>query len=326
MARKYYLLYILIALVAIFNSCKKDQLHFHSVQQLDSKTTSDRLSRIFFVNNSLGFVVGGQRFYTCNITTTTDGGYTWNKTTFNTVNKCLYGISISPSGTLYSVGFDGKIMSSRDLGKTWNYYQSWYLPYSDIAFFTPNSGVIVSGISFNEGYRILIDSTGNTIKRDSLSYQLNRIKAANDKVGYICGFGVLQKTVDAGQTWNFLNIDANDNFTSIDLHSEYDVWVCGYGGGVYHTSDGGTSWDIVRNNNDLVLPRYYLLDVLFQNDNIHGWAVGEKGVVIYTDDGGHHWSEYERFTDKALRSIVMCSNGDLIVAGDNGALYRLKLN
>lgn len=317
--------FILFVSFVLFNSCKKDVLHPRSVQQLDSKTTTDRLSRIFFINNNVGFVVGGQRFYACNITTTTDGGYTWNKMTLNGVNKCLYGISMSPSGTLYSVGFDGKIVSSNDMGKTWNYSQSWYLPFSDIAFFTPGSGTIVGGISFNEGYRLIIDDKGNTIKKDSLGYQLNRVVAVNDKVGYICGFGVLQKTTDAGQTWNFLNIEANDNFTGINIHDENDIWVCGYGGGVYHTIDGGASWFTVRNNNDITLPRYYLLDILFQKDNIHGWAVGENGLLLYTDDAGHHWEEYERFTDNALRSLAMCANGDLIVAGDNGALYRLQL-
>ena len=58
-------------------------------------------------------------------------------------------------------------------------------------------------------------------------------------------------------------------------------------------------------------------------DKLNGWAAGEQGKIIYTDDAGKHWSEYDYFTDNAIRSLVLCPNGDLLAAGDNGTLFRI---
>jgi photosystem II stability/assembly factor-like uncharacterized protein len=320
--------YLLLTLLIILSlgACKKDLLQLHGIQQLNSYTNTDKLNRIFFIDSATGFIVGGQRFYTCTILKTTDGGYTWNKFSFPDAGKCLYGICQSPSGTLYTVGFDGKILSSGNKGANWAYFQSQYLPYLDIGFFNSRQGIILSGVSFNEGFRILVDSVGNFIRKDSLAIQYNRIKVINNTTAYICGYGAMQKTTDAGQTWQYLTVGGNDNFVNMDIHSENDIWLCGNGGGVFHTTDGGNSWATLRNGNDIGKPRYQLLDIVFKTDNINGWAVGENGLLIHTDDGGHHWEEYQHFTDNALRSIFICTNGDLIVSGDNGALYRLQPN
>jgi hypothetical protein len=33
--------------------------------------------------------------------------------------------------------------------------------------------------------------------------------------------------------------------------------------------------------------------------------------------------EYERFTSKTLRSIAMCYDGNLLMAGDDGVIFRI---
>ena len=98
--------------------------------------------------------------------------------------------------------------------------------------------------------------------------------------------------------------------------------MCGSNGGIYHTYNGGNSWERFRNGNDISLPRYHLQSIIFK-DNLNGWAVGESGKMIHTDDGGRHWEEYDQFTTSNLFSVAICPNGDLLVAGDGGALYRI---
>ena len=71
-----------------------------------------------------------------------------------------------------------------------------------------------------------------------------------------------------------------------------------------------------------MLKRYFLQDILFVNDQ-EGYAVGEGGLVIYTPDGGNHWEEFDRFTSATLLAITACPNGDLLVCGDGGVVYRL---
>jgi len=318
---KVLVLFLFVYLLA--TGCKKDLLHFSKVQKIDSHTTQDRLTRSIFVNDTLGYVVGGQRFLNCVILTTKDGGYTYSLSTFPDAGKCLYGITVSPSGTVYAIGFDGKLLSSLN-GSNWIYKQIYYLPFNDIAFPDAQHGIGIGGVSFESGFRFYIDSVGNTLKYDSLAYQLNRIKMADGHTGYISGYGVMQKTSTGGQTWDILNV-SGDNFTGLDVHSPSDIWICGYAGSVYHSTDAGKSWKQLRDGNNINVPDFHLYDIYFQNDDINGWAVGENGIVLHTDDGGHHWMEYDNFTHDALRSITPCPNGDLMVAGDNGALYRLVI-
>ncbi len=139
--------------------------------------------------------------------------------------------------------------------------------------------------------------------------------------GYVIGYGTVMKTTDRGNTWNFQNVQG-DNFEAMDIHGE-EIWMCGYNGSIYHTADGGNNWTRLRNGNDVTLPRYYLMDIVFK-DGQNGWAVCDNGKMIHTDDGGQHWEEYDQFTTSSLRSIALCPNGDLIAAGDNGNIFRVS--
>jgi photosystem II stability/assembly factor-like uncharacterized protein len=301
-------------------ACKKDLLHVRNVQKLNSYADNDRLNQILFVNDSVGFVVGGQRFNEAVILRTKDGGTTWEKKILPAAGKGLYGITQSPSGVLYVCGFDGKILRSYDMGDTWAFTQIDYFAFTGIAFADAVHAITVGGVSFNSGIREYIDSSGHNMHRDSLAYQLNKITMVSATEGYICGYGAMLKTVDGGKTWNFQNVK-DDNFNAMDIHGD-EIWMCGYNGGVYHTYDGGNHWTELRNGNNINLPRYRLLDIAFKDER-NGWAAGESGKMIYTDDGGQHWEEYDQFTTEALRSISIRPDGSLLVAGDNGALYKI---
>ncbi|MDR3678692.1 MAG: YCF48-related protein [Flavipsychrobacter sp.] len=312
----------ILLILFLFAACKKDLLHYKSVQQLDAHTTTDRFDRILFVNNNVGFIVGGQRFANASILKTTDGGYTWNYTTYPNAGKEIFGIVASPNGTLYCIGFDGKLLYSADTGNTWQFKQMMYLPYTDMAVIDSNHIFLTGGSSFNSGFTSIMDTRNLTQTYDSLAYQLNRTKFSNSSTGFTCGYGAALKSIDAGHSWNFLQV-GGDDFTGIDVHGS-EMWVCGYNGGIYHSTDAGCSWEKLRNGNDLTLIRYNLQDIVFK-DSQNGWAVGENGVVIHSIDGGHNWSQYDQFTSNGLKCVSICANGDLLVAGYNGALYRLNV-
>jgi photosystem II stability/assembly factor-like uncharacterized protein len=317
------IVFVIIIFIFIFSiSCKKDLLYFQNVLQLNSHTNADRLDRILFVNDTLGFVAGGQRFYNSVILTTRDGGYNWTKDTFPQAGKEIFGIVQSPSGGIYACGFDGKLLYSNDMGDTWNFSQMQYLAEQDLAFTDSTHAIVVGGQSFYSGYMSYVHNNGGFIKWDSLGYQINRIKMLNNGTGYLCGYGVISKTTNNAQTWNILNVQGDD-FTGMDIHNNgQELWVCGYQGRVFHSADGGNSWQRLRNGNDITIAHYQLLDIFFK-DSENGWAVGENGLVLYSNDGGNNWMQYNHFTDNGLRSLSLQPNGDLIVCGDNGALYRI---
>jgi photosystem II stability/assembly factor-like uncharacterized protein len=302
----------------LFGACRKDLLHWQLAQKLDTHT-ANRLNKILFVNDTLGFAVGGERFNIAEILTTRDGGNTWSSQTFPQAGKAMYGITQAPSGIIYSVGFDGKMLYTAD-GSNWSFRQLRYEPCKGIALPTADKAIVITGVSFGIGSRQHIDNAGNLLQYDSLDFEQNDICMTDAQTGYIAAYGVVQKTTDGGNSWRFMDI-RNDNFTAIDCHDAQRAWLCGAQGSVYQTTDGA-NWQRLRNGNDLTLPRYHLNDILF-TDDLHGYAVGENGLVIYSDDGGHHWMEFDRFTDATLRCIVKGPDGNLFVCGDNGTLYRI---
>ena len=157
---------LLLAAIFLLNGCKKDLLHLQSVQKITSYTDSDRLNKIFFVDQQLGFIVGGERFADAVILTTHDGGYTWQKSSFPVAGKGLYDITQSPSGAIYTCGFDGKLLRSYDQGQTWSFSQLEYFPYSGIAFAGPTRAIVVGGVSFSSGMIQYVDSAGKVTGRD----------------------------------------------------------------------------------------------------------------------------------------------------------------
>jgi photosystem II stability/assembly factor-like uncharacterized protein len=307
----------------LFIACRKEKLHWQKVERIESHTT-DRLNNILFIDNNIGFVVGGQRFYTTTILTTNDGGGTWQLKNYADPGKGLYSITQRYDSALLAIGFEGKLMSSTDNGQHWDFYQlSHWEPYKDLAFIEPGTGILVGGISFSYGVIGYIGLDNKTFRFDTTAYELNDIQMVNNHVGYISGCGVILKTTDNAVSWQLLEVK-NDNFMALHAMNEKEVWICGYNGSIYHTTDGGANWEQQRNGNSIFHSRYRLLDILFL-DAKRGWAVGEEGLVIYTNDGGGTWKPYEHFTDNALRCVYPTPDGNLLVAGDNGTLYKLWL-
>lgn len=305
----------------IMAGCKKDLLHWQKTERLDTPATTDRFNKIFFTDDTTGFVIGGSRFERGVILQTTNGGRSWTYLSDAQADKSLFGITSAPSGTIYTISFDGRFLKSWDNGNNWSFSQLYYEPYKDLAFVNDHHGILIGGVSFNIGYLEHIDSNGNKLSDDNPDYELNDLEMIDGKTGYISGYGVVQKTTDSGYTWSVQDI-RNDNFTAIHAYGADEAWTCGYNGSIFHTANGGTTWERMRNGNNITLPHYRLLDIAF-TDPAHGFAVGEDGLVIYTDDGGTHWMEFDRFTDAALRCLWRNADGSLFVCGDDGSLYRI---
>ena len=303
------------------NSCKKDLLHWQHVQQLNSNTTS-RLNSIKFISDSICVAAGGVQFDQSVILRSADGGYTWIANSYSSAPKEMYGIGLSGNCTIYVCGIDGDVLHSTDSGKSWqfNRINDW-LVYLGGTFVTPDTGIFVSSILQRESTITRVNSDFKILDEKTFLFGLNNIYTVSQSTAYVIGYGAVMKTTDRGNTWNFQDVEG-DNFSAMDIHGD-EIWMCGTNGGIYHTYDGGAHWKNLRNGNDITLPRYYLRAILFK-DVQNGWAVGDDGKVIYTRDGGEHWSEYDKFTANSLRCIAICPGGDLLIAGDNGTIFRLR--
>jgi len=301
-------------------SCKKDLLQWQKVQQLSSNTTG-QLNHVQFINDSVCLIAGGIQWSQSEVLRSTDGGFTWTNTSFSSVPIELYGMGIATNGAVYVSTQYGDVFHSKDAGKTWLYNRiTNYLDYVGCSFPTPDTGIFVSTVLQRQCTITRVDSNFNIRDQQTFNFGLNNIYMVSPSVGYVIGYGTVMITRDCGNTWSYQNIQG-DNFEAMDIHGE-EIWMCGYNGCVYHTADGGNNWARLRNGNDITLPHYPLMGIVFK-DSQNGWGVCDNGKVISTDDGGNHWEEYKQFTANSLRSIAICPNGDLLVAGDNGSIYRL---
>lgn len=313
--------FILASILILFaQSCKKDLLHWQRVQQLNSNTNST-LNNVRFISDKICIAAGGDKFDRSVVLRSDDGGYTWSANSYTSAPKEMYGMGISPNGTIYLSGIDGDVLHSVDSGRTWQFNRiNTWLTYTGGFFATPDTGIFVSSVLQRQSSITRVDAKFNVIDEKTFLFGLNNIYMTSPNTGYIIGYGTVMKTTDQSNTWSFLDVKG-DNFTAMDIHGN-EIWMCGAAGGVYHTTDAGNSWDVLRDGNNVAIPKYYLRCIVFK-DSRNGWAAGDKGKVIYTKDGGKHWSEYDKFTENSLRSIAICPNGDLLVAGDNGSLFRM---
>lgn len=308
-------------LLLLLASCRKDLILFHSATRLETHTTN-RLNRILFINDSLGFACGGSRFDEADVLITRDGGASWQLYISPEAHKELFGITKAPDGSVWLIGFDGNLLCTRDGGNSWKRFQLRYEAYKALAFQDDAHFMAVGGISFERGDVMRVDTLGQVLSHDSLGYELNDIAIFPNGQGWRCGYGVMQHTLDGGRSWQWQSI-RNDNFKAIDILDAKTAFTCGGEGSVCATKDGGNSWETLRNGNDFSHPKYRLQDILFL-DAQFGYAVGEDGVMIYSDDGGKHWSELKRFTDAHLYGIAKNAQGQIFVCGDGGAIWRIE--
>jgi photosystem II stability/assembly factor-like uncharacterized protein len=302
-------------------SCKKDTLSPIHLTKIATHTTNT-LHAAQLLNDSEMIVVGGDRFLSSCILRSKDSGYTYQLATTNNIPKAIYGVSKGFNNCIWAMAFDAKLVKSYD-HVHWNYLQinNWQA-YKKVIQLKSNLLLAIGGVSFDQGIISTIDTNGAITKNTLYNFECNELKDLGDGNLLVAGYGVFMKSGDYGQTWETQSIK-NDNFKSICALNENEYFTCGYNGSIYHTSDGGNHWECLRNGNDLSLKSYHLLAIYFTNSK-KGYTVGEDGIALYTSDGGHTWNPIDSFPKNTFRFISPCSNGDLLIGGDYGTLYRMQ--
>ncbi len=104
---------------------------------------------------------------------------------------------------------------------------------------------------------------------------------------------------------------------AVDAHS---VWVVGERGAVWHSSDGGESFD------PQVSGTAGTLYALSFSSPAHGVIVGERGIILSTEDGGVRWRQVELEAGApTLRAVALSRSWGLgVAAGDAGMLLLTR--
>lgn len=110
---------------------------------------------------------------------------------------------------------------------------------------------------------------------------------------------------------------------SVNLHgvsflTKEEGWVVGQLGKIFHTVDGGKSWDEQRSGTNLLLTAVDFVD------RTHGWAVGERGVILHTTNGGKTWREQPSGTAYPLFDVKFLDRKNGWAVGHWGTILATR--
>ncbi len=115
--------------------------------------------------------------------------------------------------------------------------------------------------------------------------------------------------------WIDQSIKYEGTIYSVHLIDNNTGWICGQGGLIAKTTDGGYTWF----NQESGISEN-LFSIFFVNENI-GYAAGWNGTLIKTLDGGITWESQDSGTGKKLESIYFIDENTGWIAAD-GAVLR----
>ena len=217
------------------------------------------LNSIFFVNNKIGYVVGGKS--SCEGTgctvlgsvvyKTIDSGENWKKLNIPYEWSELNSVSFINENIGFAVGL-GLYIKTKDGGNTWKQFElNYHGLITKIIFINSQTG-FCAGL-FGNIFKTS-DQGDSWIKCDNESDgHIYDFCFVNEKVGYAGGEKKVVKTIDGGETWRIL-ADSPSEIYFIhfsDVNNGIAIGKGHYTGGdfgiwtkaIYTTSDGGITWE-----------------------------------------------------------------------------------
>lgn len=252
---------------------------------------------VYFIDDKIGFA-GGNGI----ICKTIDGGLTWetdsvSNLTFYSIFFVNKNIGFAVGGQSSIGGTGGKIPGSIvfktiNAGMTWQKLNIPNTSYELHSVFFINENI---GFAIGLGLPIKTTDGGETWEQFEFEYKgmMKKITFIDSQTGFAAGlFGNIFRTSNQGASWTL-----TDNASDGHIYDSYFVgdtigYACG-GKEMIKTTDGGKSWNILKNSPDGV----YFLHFADENNGIAigyghytGGCYGTMTSAIYrTENGGETW-------------------------------------
>jgi len=105
---------------------------------------------------------------------------------------------------------------------------------------------------------------------------------------------------------------------------EEHAWAVGDRGTIWHTHDGGRSWQLQASSTDAELRSIVMFDRqrgIIVGSRVQPYTHRSRGVVLHTRDGGRRWRERPRLVLPGLKRIEMFDDRHGWALGDSSPLY-----
>ena len=263
-------------------------------------TISDKFYDVAALSPEKAIVVG----YDGKILMTVDGGKSWQAKQSGT-ELALYNVKFADAQNGWVCGQDGLILRTKDGGETWQKQESGItFPIFALWFVSPSHGWAVS-----EQATYLRTTSGGE------SWETGRIEASLEGVDLEATLALVDPVL-------------------YDIHflDEQTGWMAGEFGKIYHSTDGGVTWQEQQGtllgqagiDDALNLPAWFGIRFLNANE---GMTVGLEGKMAHTTDGGQTWNfvaeEASLFSTDPLFALSF-HNGAGWITGGSGRVLQLR--
>lgn len=146
------------------------------------------------------------------------------------------------------------------------------------------------------------------------SENLRSVYSVDNDVWFTGSNGNVYKTGKSNSAITNYNVGASFNVNSVYFIDANTGFVCGSGGSIYRSVNGGAEWTPIMTG----IANEDLNGISFV-DNTKGVVVGNNGTIYTTSDGGVTWMPFNTITDKNLLSVKYFAEG-IIITGEYGTL------
>jgi len=284
--------------------------------------TTKYIDEIKFVNDNLGYAVGGHvsATYSGYVMKTEDAGDTWLTLNLGTNIYWITDIAICDNNIIYTVGQEGQILKSTNGGLSWieqnsNTSESLYVVQftdNNIGYVAGENGTIIKTSNGGDTWQKLESNTTKTIQALFFKNSLEGYITYHD---WSIDSTVLLTTTNGGLDWSSKNIGTLRYPREIVFVNNDTAFIVGSFGGILRTMDGGNNWEAsYQNGNDY-------MDVFFTTEET-GYIVGEDGEISMTENCGDNWTLLNSGTDKQVRSVFFTDINTGYVTGGDGIILK----
>jgi photosystem II stability/assembly factor-like uncharacterized protein len=281
----------------------------------------DFLSSAYFKDVNTGFVCGSKSYTTPppfpttytyeKICRTTDGGTSWDSSTFSNNSKFLNMGGFN--NTVYVFG-ENSPRRSTNCGLTWDTLQPITLIKSS-CFLDESKGYLAGStgkIAKLENY-----NTISILNKSLTNSPLQYIRFTSPDTGYIISNSAIYKSTNSGFNWVIINpVGYNTG-----MFSNNNLGIANTNFNITYTINGGTNWTVKNFNS--ISPSYIKNCAILPNSK--AFAVGDSGLIINSDNL-FDWNYYripnigqlQNITFTSLNTGYITSNNTRILKSTNG--------
>jgi photosystem II stability/assembly factor-like uncharacterized protein len=257
-----------------------------------------------------------------------DGGATFTPVSLSDPPAgALVDVDPVEAGGFLALDEAGCLYSSRD-GATWQRMAHCSEAKSPGSLWAgPQGELLLSGANTSRDAVLWrsVDSGSTWVRLLTLYGGTLRAAVHDPETGYFAvgDSGLLMHSPD-GKAWSRIGVPdpltakirvaGRPDLFGVGASSVDDLYAVGEAGAIFHSTDGGVTWDETRQGGGT------LLDLEADGDG--AIAVGENGTVLRSTDHGLSWSPVPSETWRSLRRLWLGSDGLVVVVGDGGVVLR----